>query len=531
MRSLGRKGWRWWRWLRNIYEKKGNYLGWTVFVQEFMNQWGSSPTINHHGQLAKLKQEGKVQNYIDDFRQLQTMVDGWSEEALLGTFIDGLKPWLSKEPKLKQPTRLQDAVRMAKILDQSGFNDQRPAKENSNRKKAKPWPSKSQPAAASISKQQPPEVKKLNREELQDSEDEAEDDAAATSDSSTTDDDPIEANSISPIPKDAELSLHALTGIQSPSTMRMTAWIGKHEVSLRVDNGSFHNFMNLGALQRIGLKGATTELFEVKVASGERLKCQEVVKVIQLNIQGLDVVLGNAWLRGIGKVVTDYNAMTMVFRHEGRKRLWTTLNHKEVQPCEANMIERLCRGGALCFIVMLSNQGGDAEGPQPQPKDELQGLLPQVQRLLEAHRGILEMPTALPPRRAFDHPILLKEESKPINVPPYRYAHFQKGEIERQVEDMLKQGIIRPSTSPFSSPVLLVRKKDGSWRFCTDYRALNEATIKDRFPIPTVDEMLDELHGAKFFTRLDLRAGYQQIRMRDEDVQKTVFRTHSGHYE
>ncbi|XP_038988060.1 activity-regulated cytoskeleton-associated protein-like [Phoenix dactylifera] len=114
---------RWWRWLRNIYEKERNYLGWTTFVQEFMNQWGPSPTVNHHGQLAKLKQEGKVQAYIDEFRQLQTMVEGWPEEALLGTFVDRLKPWLSKEIKLKQPTRLQEAMRMAEILDQANIHD------------------------------------------------------------------------------------------------------------------------------------------------------------------------------------------------------------------------------------------------------------------------------------------------------------------------------------------------------------------------------------------------------------------------
>ena len=151
--------------------------------------------------------------------------------------------------------------------------------------------------------------------------------------------------------------------------------------------------------------------------------------------------------------------------------------------------------------------------------------------MLEHFDALFEEPTTLPPPRECDHSIPLKENSTPPNVRPYRVPHHQKAEMEKQIRELLDASVIRQSESPYAAPAILVKKKDGTWRLCIDYRKLNAQTIKNKFPIPVIEDLFDELHEAEYFTKLDLRAGYHQVRMKAEDIHKIAFITYFGQFE
>ena len=137
----------------------------------------------------------------------------------------------------------------------------------------------------------------------------------------------------------------------------------------------------------------------------------------------------------------------------------------------------------------------------------------------------------LPPERETNFSIDLVPSTAPISLPPYRMAPAELKELKAQLQELVDGGFIRPSVSPWGAPVLFVKKKDGTWRLCIDYRQLNKVTIQKKYPLPRIDDLFDQLQGAKVFSKIDLRSGYHQLRIRESDIPKTAFKTRYGHYE
>ena len=139
--------------------------------------------------------------------------------------------------------------------------------------------------------------------------------------------------------------------------------------------------------------------------------------------------------------------------------------------------------------------------------------------------------TTLPPDREIDFTIELLPGTAPIAKAAYRMAPLELQELKIQLDKLLSIGFIRPSVSPWGAPVLFVKKKDGTLRLCIDYRGLNNVTVKNKYPLPHIDELFDQLQGARVYSKLDLQQGYHQLKIREDDIPKTAFRTRYGHYE
>jgi len=190
------------------------------------------------------------------------------------------------------------------------------------------------------------------------------------------------------------------------------------------------------------------------------------------------------------------------------------------QTVSAHQMEAIFRKGDIEWAVEMRASEAGTTG---------QTVHPEIQSILDRYAIVFgEIPPGQPPDWGFVHTIDLEQGIQAVITTPYRHPKAYRDENERAIQELLALGHIRSSTSPFASFVVLVKKKDGTLRICIDYRALNKKTLKNRYPIPKIDELMDELGGPRFFSKIDLRSGYHQIRVREQDIPKTAFRCHYG---
>lgn len=241
-----------------------------------------------------------------------------------------------------------------------------------------------------------------------------------------------------------------------------------------------------------------------------------------LDIRSCDVILGRTWCARVRPCFDWDTKETFIWSRQRR-----------------HVLPPMVFEGRNITVISANQYAGTAE-----PEDELYIVStnadttaapvdPAAQRLLAQFADVFpeELPKELPPSRAVDFQIELEPGHTPPSRPTYRLTSEELAELKTTIEDLLSRGFIQPSVSPYGAPILFVKKKDGSRRMVIDYRGLNKITIKNKYPLPRIDEMFDQIAGATIFSRLDLMSGYHQLLITPSDTHKTAFRTRYGHYE
>lgn len=315
-------------------------------------------------------------------------------------------------------------------------------------------------------------------------------------------------------------------------TLKLLATIGKQSVLILVDSGSIGTFVSDNLVSQLKLPTVQCAATAFRAADGSQMICNKKIPNLKWFIQGhtfisdakvlplrcYDLILGEDWLEEYSPIWVDYKSKKMSLTVNGHNvpLQGVVEDMATCLPISQAKLSGLLRRGAVshCIQMYVPDLSLDIPSICTVDLDDSPSPLPEsITSLLHQYGHLFDEPKSLPPRRSADHKIPFFPGAQPVKVRPYRYSPVQKTEIEAQLKQMLEQGVIRPGDSSFASPVLLVRKKDGSWRFCVDYRHLNAITVKNKHPMPVVDELLDELAGAKWFTKLDFRSGYHQICM------------------
>ncbi|XP_027155850.1 uncharacterized protein LOC113756359 [Coffea eugenioides] len=303
-----------------------------------------------------------------------------------------------------------------------------------------------------------------------------------------------------------------------------------------IDPGATHSFVNPSFMSGIDVKPVRLPFdLEVRTPMGNKnvitslayKNCEfwigerkMLVDLISLDIKGYDVIIGMDFL-GHYHAKLDCRAKVVEFCIPGETTLRLDVKGRLASSAMISGIRarKMLSKGAQGFLAFLINA----------PSDQVK--LEDVPVVREFPDVFPEELKTLPPEREVEFKIDLMPGTAPISKTPYRMAPAELKELKIQLQDLLEKGFVKESDSPWGAPVLFVKKKDESLRLCIDYRGLNEVTIKNKYPLPLIDSLFDQLQGSVVFSKLDLRQGYYQLKIKKEDIPKTAFSTRYGHFE
>ncbi|GJV41595.1 putative reverse transcriptase domain-containing protein [Tanacetum coccineum] len=251
------------------------------------------------------------------------------------------------------------------------------------------------------------------------------------------------------------------------------------------------------------------------------------VDLMPVEMGTYDVIIGMDWLTKYQAVIDcakkivriPFGSEILIFHGDGsRNKRGTRLNIISCTKAQKYVLQ-----GCHVFLAHITVKETGDKSKKKQLED-----VPIVKNFPEVFPEDLP---GLPPTRQVEFHIDLVPGAAPVARAPYRLAPSEMKELADQLQELSDKGFIRPSSSPWGAPVLFVKKKDGSLRMCIDYRELNKLTVKNRYPLPRIDDLFDQLQGSSVYSKIDLRSGYHQLKVREEDISKTAFRTRYGHYE
>ncbi|MCO5552042.1 hypothetical protein L7F22_005552 [Adiantum nelumboides] len=328
------------------------------------------------------------------------------------------------------------------------------------------------------------------------------------------------------------------------------AWgkVREHDAFILFDPGSTHNFISHELAAKLGIQ--EFEMGDAMKADGafigQDASVTPLIGKLRLHIQGYvdkenffisplkheDVILGAPWFdRLAASIKFPERRISFKFR-EKNMYIDAQESGNTIPLVHTHAFDKSIKSSISMYMIFVKDSLSDVNKTQMNESGSKEDL--ELSKFLNQFQDVFidDIPGELPPKRGDDdHAIELIPGSSPPNKPPYRVSQAQQEEIMRQVNELVEKGMVRPSSSPFCSPVLLVHKKDGTYRMCVDYRALNKITIKNRFPVPRIEDLFDKLQGSTYFSRIDLKSGYHQIRIVNEDILKTAFCTTFGLYE